>query len=112
MVDRRLATLVALVALALGACSRPADRARTQASPTIPSASRGAALFSQNCAVCHGDRGAGARLGPPLIGIGKRKTQDAIRIAIEHPDPPMPKLYPARLSKQDLNDLTAFVESL
>ncbi len=31
---------------------------------------------------------------------------------IEEPDPPMPKLYPSQLTAQDVDDVTAYVETL
>ncbi len=36
---------------------------------------RGAELFAKNCVVCHSVGGQGARIGPPLDGIGKRGTE-------------------------------------
>lgn len=113
MLRSRLILLVALDIFALAACGhRHAARGHADASPTTPSAARGAAVFAANCAVCHGDGGLGARLGGPLQGEHLRKSDAAIRAAIAHPEPPMPKLYPSRLSEQNLNDVTAYVESL
>jgi mono/diheme cytochrome c family protein len=69
-------------------------------------------LFAANCQACHGARGAGGPVGPSLVGERKRKDRAAIAAAIEDPDPPMPKLYPGRLSARDVSDLAAYVESL
>lgn len=74
-------------------------------------ASHGASLYAQNCAACHGDRGAGP-IGPSLQKLSVRKNADQIAAAIRNPDPPMPKLYPGTLSDADVADLTAFVETL
>ena len=41
-----------------------------------------------------------------------RKDRDAVIDAIEHPSPPMPKLFPGELSAQDVADLAAYVESM
>ncbi len=82
------------------------------ATPPGANASHGAALFVKNCAACHGERGIGGPVGPALKNERKKKDRDAIVAAIEHPDPPMPKLFPGELSAQDVSDLTAYVESL
>lgn len=78
----------------------------------MPSAARGAALFAANCAACHGSRGVAGRIGPSLKDERKRKSPQAVRAIIVEPDPPMPKLYPAQLSTSDVDDLTAYVETL
>ena len=51
-------------------------------------------------------------LGPALSKERKKKDRAAVITAIEHPDPPMPKLFPGELTAQDVSDLTAYVESL
>ena len=96
------------------ACSHANNdgHASANAAPTTASASRGASLFATQCASCHGVRGAGGRIGPSLKGERKRKTAQAVRAIVEDPDPPMPKLYPAQLTAQDVDDLTAYVETL
>jgi putative heme-binding domain-containing protein len=43
-----------------------------------PDATRGAALFTQNCAVCHRIKNNGGNLGPSLDGIGSRGVQRLI----------------------------------
>ncbi len=42
----------------------------------------------------------------------KRKSAEAIRAVIVDPEPPMPKLYPGQLTSRDVDDLTAYVETL
>lgn len=76
-----------------------------------PNAARGAQVFAQNCAVCHGRSGEGAS-GPSLKGEAARKNLAQAEAWIENPLPPMPKLYPATLSAQDVTDVAAFVETL
>jgi hypothetical protein len=44
--------------------------------------------------------------------VGRTLPYDRIVSAIEDPDPPMPKLYPSVLSRQDVNDVAAYVKSL
>lgn len=69
----------------------------------------GAAVYAQNCASCHGANGQGG-VGPSLKN--ERARKDAQRTAqwIEHPSPPMPKLYPSSLTGQDVRDVAAFVQ--
>ena len=113
MPTSRALSIVALL-LALVACGHrtQSERVKKQPFPTSGSASRGASLFAQQCAVCHGSTGSGGRIGPVLRGERTRKSPDAIKAAITDPTPPMPKLYPAQLTAQDVDDLTAYVESL
>jgi mono/diheme cytochrome c family protein len=77
----------------------------------VSNVARGSALFTQNCAVCHGVAGAGGE-GPPLKNERLRKTLAAAEAWIENPAPPMPKLYPTTLSAQDVADVAGYVESL
>ena len=66
-------------------------------------------LFARNCSVCHD--AAGSRIGPPLEHVGRRLTLAQIEAVIEDPDPPMPKLYPSVLSRQDVDDIAAYVKT-
>jgi putative heme-binding domain-containing protein len=53
--------------------------ARTAAFATAkPDATRGAAVFAQNCAACHRVKDTGGNLGPSLDGIGSRTVQRVI----------------------------------
>jgi alcohol dehydrogenase (cytochrome c) len=72
--------------------------------------SRGAAIYAKNCRVCHS--AFGSRIGPPLERVGHTLPLDQIVSTIEDPDPPMPKLYPSVLSRQDVDDVAAYVKSL
>lgn len=88
-----------------GAAAQSADAV------TPANASRGKALFSQNCSSCHGAQGQGG-MGPRLIGEAARKNSLQAIAWIQNPSPPMPKLYPSTLSAQDVRDVAAYVESL
>ncbi len=77
----------------------------------VPNVAHGSALFTQNCAVCHGVAGAGGE-GPPLKNERARKTLAATEAWIKNPAPPMPKLYPTPLSAQDVADVAGYVETL
>ncbi len=72
----------------------------------------GGAIFSQNCASCHGAQGAGGGIGPRLKGEKSRKNYQQAITWIKNPQPPMPKLYPSPLSESDVNDVAAYVETL
>ncbi len=78
---------------------------------TISASPAGAELFKKNCAVCHGVAGAGAE-GPSLRNERSRKTPAQLEAWIENPAPPMPKLYPSVLSRQDVTDIATYVETL
>lgn len=51
-------------------------------------AARGADLFAENCATCHGEGGTGGGIGPTLAGSGV-STEEA-RTVIENGRDPMP----------------------
>lgn len=76
------------------------------------SVGRGRTVFAANCATCHGAAGEGGQIGPPLRDELRRRTPAYVVEAIANPTPPMPKLVPAQMSKQDLLDVAAFVEQL
>lgn len=82
------------------------------ATPADASTARGKAVFATQCAACHGASGSGGQVGPSLRAIRVRKDRAAVIDAIEQPTPPMPKLFPAQLTSQDVADLAAYVESL
>jgi len=110
--------IVAMALLAIGgygvgpAITTPVAAAPSQSNATAaPNVTHGSALFTQNCAVCHGVGGAGGE-GPPLKNERSRKTLAAAEAWIENPAPPMPKLYPATLSAQDVADVAGYVETL
>jgi mono/diheme cytochrome c family protein len=72
----------------------------------------GEAIFTQNCASCHGTAGAGGGIGPVLKGEKQRKDYPAAIAWIKNPQPPMPKLFPSPLSQSDVQDVASYVESL
>ncbi|MGZ3522948.1 MAG: c-type cytochrome [Vulcanimicrobiaceae bacterium] len=76
-----------------------------------PDPARGSKLFSKNCAVCHGAHGAGGD-GPSLKGEKTRKDLRQAQQWIMNPNPPMPKLFPETLSRADVRDIAAYVETL
>jgi mono/diheme cytochrome c family protein len=71
----------------------------------------GKAVFAQYCSACHGASGEGS-VGPPLKGESARKNLAEAVTFIKDPKTPMPKLFPAPLSEQDVAAVAAFVESL
>jgi len=76
-----------------------------------PDLAHGKAVFSRNCALCHGAAGAGG-LGPKLKGIKDRKTDAEIESQLKEPKGTMPKMYPAPVGDKDLADVVAYLKSL
>ena len=105
-----------LTAAALCACGSHGAAGSAAGATATPlesaSVGRGRTVFAARCATCHGAAGEGGQIGPPLRNELRRRTPAYVAEAIENPTPPMPKLVPAQMSKQDLLDVTAFVEQL
>ena len=71
--------------------------------------SRGQAMFSINCAGCHGINGDGM-IGPSLHEVSRRKSSiDLIRQVTSGKTPPMPRFQP---NSQEMADLLSFLEQL
>ena len=87
--------------------SVPEDAAASGGAP----GDHGKAIFAQYCSACHGASGEGS-VGPPLKGESARKNLAEAVAFIKDPKTPMPKLFPAPLSEQDVAAVAAFVESL
>jgi mono/diheme cytochrome c family protein len=93
--------------------SAPAAAPTTGAMTVTPGdAAHGKALFTANCASCHGATGTEGGVGPSLKNEKSRKNFDQAVAWIKNPRPPMPKLYPGTLSEKDVQDAAAYVESL
>jgi ubiquinol-cytochrome c reductase cytochrome c subunit len=115
----------ALAAMLATGCSKTSDQSTTTTSGATPAAAAGAmsaaglgdalhgkAIFTANCATCHGATGVEGGVGPSLKNEKSRKN-DAQTVAwIKNPAPPMPKLYPSPLSEKDVDDVAAYVQSL
>ena len=106
---RAAAALAAFFMLNACAATTPAKRAAGTPPPNIAS---GKLAYQRNCAACHGEDGTGGVLGPTLAREHARRSHAWIVKTIIDPDFPMPKLYPASLSKTDVRNLTAYVETL
>lgn len=114
---RIAAATFALLAAACAAagCSRHgAVKAPAASVTSIPGAdlSLGKAVYQAQCAACHGERGIGGPVGPSLQNESARRTYRAVYAIVRDPDPPMPKLYPSRITQRDLRDVSAYVETL
>lgn len=85
---------------------------RPQAVNTLPTTlARGDAVFAAHCAACHGAVGEGG-LGPALKGVAGRRNVDGIAAFVRNPAGTMPRLVPAVLSDQDVNDVARYVATL
>jgi mono/diheme cytochrome c family protein len=121
----------ALAALIAAGCTKGSDQSSstttttttTQSSPgassttsamssTMGDAAHGKAIFTANCAQCHGQTGTEGGIGPPLKNEKSRKNYAQTVAWIKDPQPPMPKLYPSPLSEKDVDDVAAYVQSL
>jgi alcohol dehydrogenase (cytochrome c) len=100
-----------MMTLLAGACAHRAAHSTPTPTPG-PDISRGKAIYDSQCAACHGAAGSGGPVGPALRGERLRLGFTAVRAIVEDPQPPMPKLFPARLSAGDVRNVTAYVESL
>lgn len=105
---------VSLVSYSLTGCGHRAARSAATAAPTIAGAdlSHGKAVYAQQCAACHGEAGKGGEVGPPLINERAKHTYSGVKAIVADPQPPMPKLYPSRITESDVRDVSAYVESL
>jgi ubiquinol-cytochrome c reductase cytochrome c subunit len=76
--------------------------------PVSAQVAHGSQVFAEYCIKCHGS----APIGPPLANVKAHMTLAATVTQIKSPAPPMPKLFPAPLSEQDVNDVAAYVQTL
>ena len=73
-----------------------------------PQVIHGRQVFNDYCLKCHGS----APIGPSLANVKAHLTLDATVTQIKNPAPPMPKLFPAPLSAQDVDDVAAYVQTM
>lgn len=106
---------VTIALAAMSGCARhPASKGAPGPAPSITGAdvSRGRTLYERECMACHGQRGVDGPIGPALKDERARKSFEQVRAIVSDPQPPMPKLYPARLTRADVRDVSAYVETL
>ena len=75
---------------------------------TLDAKARGSLLFGHFCATCHAPDGRGG-IGPDLTKLGDAAV---VRTFVKAPVAPMPKLYPAVLSDENVDDIAAHVAAL
>ena len=112
----RVLALVCVLAAGFGlaACNRQAHNRATGATvqTNVPAnVAHGRSIYLAQCAACHGRDGAG-QIGPSLRNESARRNDAAVRAIVLYPEPPMPKLYPARMTQADVRDVSAYVETL
>ncbi|HET9392718.1 MAG TPA: cytochrome c [Candidatus Rubrimentiphilum sp.] len=99
----------------LAACNRQthsSTRAAAVQTDVPANVARGRSIYAVQCSACHGRDGTGGQIGPSLRNESARRNEAAVRAIVLNPEPPMPKLYPARLTQADVRDVSAFVETL
>lgn len=97
----------------LEATPTPAGEAEASPAPAGGDADKGAAIFAQNCAGCHGDNAQGGSVGPSLVTAElKAQSDDFFRQTILNgrAGTAMPA-WEGRLSAQDIEDVIAFLRS-
>lgn len=101
-------------ATGLSACAHHGSAGAAAASPDVPGANlkNGKAVYAEQCQACHGTDGKGGQIGPRLAGENAKLTYKAVRALVLDPQPPMPKLYPSVMTKADVRDVSAYVETL
>ena len=121
----------ALAASIAAGCSKGSDQSSSSTTTTTTSQSspgassttsamsaatgdptHGKAIFTANCATCHGQTGTEGGIGPPLKNEKSRKNYAQTVAWIKNPQPPMAKLYPSPLNEKDVDDVAAYVQSL
>jgi mono/diheme cytochrome c family protein len=113
------------VAVGVGLAFVAAGCARTASDPSggritstatqsayVGNIANGHEAFTLNCATCHGPTGLEGGVGPSLAGERGRINYDETIAWIENPLPPMPKLYPSPISRETVEDIAAYVQSL
>ena len=103
---------MALVTFGCVACGTESPQNVAVSGKGVGDPARGKAIFVANCAVCHGATGTEGGVGPSLHEERRRMDMADTTSWIEDPEPPMPALYPSVLSKQDVQDVAAYVGSL
>lgn len=101
---------------ALAEPAAPAGEATPVPAPEVEvgDPAKGATLFTQNCAACHGENAAGGAVGPTLVSAElKAQSDDFFREVIlkGRPGTTMPA-WEGRLSAQDIEDVIAYLRSL
>ncbi len=106
--------LLAAVCAAAGCSRHGAAKTPPPAVTTMPGAylSHVKAVYEALCAACHGQRGAGVPVGPSLQNETAKRPYRAVYAIVLDPAPPMPKLFPGRMTQTDVRDVSAYVESL
>jgi len=113
----RVLALLSVLAAGFGvaSCNRQTQSsAQSAAARTMVPANiaRGRSIYLAQCSACHGRDGAGGQIGPSLRNESARRDDAAVRAIVLNPEPPMPKLYPARMTQADVRDVSAYIETL
>jgi mono/diheme cytochrome c family protein len=82
---------------------------------TAQEVDQGRRVFTQNCAMCHGDEAEGmAGMHPSLRGAVDRLTLEGVEVTVRNgrdTTPPMPA-FEDRLSDSEIADVIAYIDSL
>jgi len=67
-------------------------------------------IYAANCAACHAANG-GRGIGPSLQQIAARRSFDQTVGFIENPVGRMPKLYPGKLSEEQVREVATYIRA-
>lgn len=82
--------------------------AQAGAAATPEGQKAGPQIYAANCAACHGASGGGG-VGPSLRQIAARRSLDQTVAFIEKPAGIMPKLYPEKLSAEQVREVATYI---
>ena len=84
--------------------------------PALKGAAKGEAVYAENCAVCHGDKGEGKReVGAPALRSGVHlygDTREAVRAQIANPRQGVMPAWNTRLDEATIRAVTLYVHGL
>ncbi|MBI2847760.1 MAG: c-type cytochrome [Chloroflexi bacterium] len=114
--QRRFFMLIPIIvasALVIAACapseeSQPAPGTTSPATPQATPVAEGKAVYSANCAACHGTEAQGTTIAVSLPG----HSADIIRRQVRTPMGTMPAFSESQLSEAQLDAVVAYIESL
>ncbi|HTX36168.1 MAG TPA: cytochrome c [Bryobacteraceae bacterium] len=110
---RRCGILLVAAAVASGAWAMIAQEARSvwDGVFTEGQSDRGKALYTRECASCHGDTLGGGESAPPLVGDGFLSNWNGLTVGdlYDRIRVSMPQDNPGRLSRQQDADVVAYL---
>jgi mono/diheme cytochrome c family protein len=97
----------------LEATPMPGGDSEASPAPAGGDADNGAAIFAQDCAVCHGENAEGGGVGPTLVSAELKAQDDDFyrQVILNGRSGTAMSAWEGRLSAQDIEDVIAFLRS-